>query len=91
MQGQDAKLQGVQGRSSAVARADEELLASLGYKQEFQRAFTGVEVRTSLANLHVSPNIVLQRSLDLWYRFQYHRSPSLNSVSAPPEAHSLSI
>ena len=27
-------------RSAAIARADEELLASLGYKQEFQRAFS---------------------------------------------------
>lgn len=26
------------------ANADEALLASLGYKQEFQRAFTGLEV-----------------------------------------------
>ncbi|PBK92567.1 hypothetical protein ARMGADRAFT_1013151 [Armillaria gallica] len=28
----------------AVQRADEELLASLGYKQEFRRAFTPIEV-----------------------------------------------
>ena len=34
-----------QSRAAAVALADEELLASLGYKQEFQRAFTGLEVR----------------------------------------------
>lgn len=33
-----------QNRNAAVALADEELLASLGYKQEFQRAFTGLEV-----------------------------------------------
>lgn len=30
-----------------IALADEKLLASLGYKQEFQRAFTGLEVRSS--------------------------------------------
>ncbi|THG93276.1 hypothetical protein EW026_g7921 [Hermanssonia centrifuga] len=32
-----------QGRAEATTRADEELLASLGYKQEFQRAFSGLE------------------------------------------------
>ncbi|OBZ74436.1 putative amino-acid permease C11D3.08c [Grifola frondosa] len=30
-------------RKTNIERADEELLASLGYKQEFQRAFTGLE------------------------------------------------
>ncbi|KAJ3483876.1 hypothetical protein NLI96_g6014 [Meripilus lineatus] len=30
-------------KKAAIARGDEELLASLGYKQEFQRAFTGLE------------------------------------------------
>ena len=33
-----------QGKKSAIEQADAELLASLGYKQEFQRAFTGLEV-----------------------------------------------
>ncbi|KAI8972562.1 APC amino acid permease [Trametes punicea] len=32
-----------QTRKTAIEIADEELLASLGYKQEFQRAFTGLE------------------------------------------------
>ncbi|KAI0632871.1 APC amino acid permease [Trametes polyzona] len=32
-----------QTRRTAIEQADEELLASLGYKQEFQRAFTGLE------------------------------------------------
>ncbi|RPD60766.1 APC amino acid permease [Lentinus tigrinus ALCF2SS1-7] len=32
-----------QKQKSAMELADEELLASLGYKQEFQRAFTGLE------------------------------------------------
>ncbi|KAI0776821.1 APC amino acid permease [Trametes elegans] len=32
-----------QSRRTAVELADQELLASLGYKQEFQRAFTGLE------------------------------------------------
>ncbi len=38
-----------QGRAEATTRADEELLASLGYKQEFQRAFSGLEVSGLLA------------------------------------------
>ena len=37
-----------QSRKSAIERADAELLATLGYKQEFQRAFTGLEVRCVL-------------------------------------------
>ncbi|KAH9856381.1 APC amino acid permease [Lenzites betulinus] len=35
-----------QTHKSAIEVADEELLASLGYKQEFQRAFTGLEAST---------------------------------------------
>jgi hypothetical protein len=31
-------------RTAAIAKADETLLAELGYKQEFQRAFTPLEV-----------------------------------------------
>lgn len=31
-------------RTAAIAKADENLLAELGYKQEFQRAFTPLEV-----------------------------------------------
>lgn len=31
-------------RTAAIAKADERLLAELGYKQEFQRAFTPHEV-----------------------------------------------
>ncbi|RDX41178.1 APC amino acid permease [Lentinus brumalis] len=34
---------GKQKQKTAMELADEELLASLGYKQEFQRAFTGLE------------------------------------------------
>ena len=33
-----------QGVRIDIAQADKELLASLGYKEEFQRAFTGLEV-----------------------------------------------
>ena len=31
-------------RKRAIAKTDENLLAELGYKQEFQRAFTPIEV-----------------------------------------------
>jgi hypothetical protein len=31
-------------RTATIANADEKLLAGLGYKQEFQRAFTPLEV-----------------------------------------------
>ena len=31
-------------RKSAIQKADEELLANLGYKQEFKREFTPLEV-----------------------------------------------
>ena len=31
-------------RTAAIAKADENLLAELGYRQEFQRAFTPLEV-----------------------------------------------
>ena len=31
-------------RKQAIAKADEELLAELGYKQEFRRAFKPIEV-----------------------------------------------
>ncbi|KAJ3527418.1 hypothetical protein NM688_g8127 [Phlebia brevispora] len=39
----ETKSAGNTKKAVAVARADEELLASLGYKQEFQRAFSGIE------------------------------------------------
>ena len=35
---------GVDRRQAAIQQADEELLATLGYKQEFKRAFTPLEV-----------------------------------------------
>ncbi len=37
-------------RKSAVKAADEALLAELGYKQEFQRAFTPLEVNLLLSS-----------------------------------------
>ena len=39
-----------------IARADEELLAELGYKQEFKRAFTPLEVISSFSLVPVTTN-----------------------------------
>jgi len=39
----------------AVARADEQLLAELGYKQEFKRAFTPLEVTRPFLSINLSP------------------------------------
>ena len=38
----------------AVSRADEQLLAELGYKQEFKRAFTRLEASSSFSLLLVT-------------------------------------
>ena len=38
-------------RKQVIAKTDEELLAELGYKQEFRRAFRPIEVRF-LHHLH---------------------------------------
>jgi hypothetical protein len=40
-------------RKDVIRKADEELLATLGYKQEFKRAFNPLEV--SSARLHIDP------------------------------------
>ena len=51
-------------QNGAVARGDEELLASLGYKQEFRREFTGLEVRSRLLAVLSIPLTGLS---DFWY------------------------
>jgi len=38
----------MESRKHAIAKADEALLAELGYKQEFKRAFTPLEVSVLL-------------------------------------------
>ena len=50
-----------------IAAADEELLAGLGYKQEFHRAFTPLEVRllTSFPQAHELSFRTHSRSLEL--------------------------
>ena len=55
---------------TAIKRADEELLASLGYKQEFHRAFTPLEVRTSESD-----------TLSLFFELMFHRLSGSHSVS----------
>lgn len=64
-----------------VAAADEALLASLGYKQEFRREFTGLEVRICVAcslslfftNLHYF-------TVDIWHCIQHHWPAPVNRV-----------
>lgn len=67
----------------AVEAADEALLAELGYKQEFRRAFTPLEVRPFPKIFY---DYVLTNKTGVWYRVQYHRVTSFHSVSAliPP-------
>lgn len=44
--------------SDSIARADEELLAALGYKQEFKRAFSPLEVRSYSLKAMLKLNIL---------------------------------
>jgi hypothetical protein len=65
-----------------VKQADEELLASLGYKQEFKRAFTPLEVRSSVSHL-LTPLTVNRflalRSLSLAFYRPLHLFCSMQS------------
>ena len=47
-------------RRAAIAKADERLLAELGYKQEFQRAFTQIEVNYVII-VYITPLITQKR------------------------------
>lgn len=58
-------------RKQEVALADEALLASLGYKQEFKRAFTPLEVRMLFCIIYscagINPHLgVWDCVLDYW-------------------------
>ena len=67
----------------AVAKADEGLLAELGYKQEFQREFTPLEVYfTSFLLLFHSP----LATADIWGFVQYRWTLALYRVSAVPSS-----
>lgn len=63
----------------AVQRADEELLASLGYKQEFRRAFTPIEV--SISTVTQGGWSSKNYCLGIRHRVLYYRSPTVNIVS----------
>lgn len=67
-------LGGELSRAEAIRKKDEALLAELGYKQEFKRAFTPLEVRHPLRDLSfimywlelslISPHLCGRRSLE---------------------------
>ena len=64
-----------------IANADDQLLAELGYKQEFKRAFTPLEViRPFPTDLPVTDCVV---SIGLWNCIQYHWLASVDCVSTP--------
>jgi hypothetical protein len=76
-------------RKHAIAKADEELLAELGYKQEFRRAFKPIEVFCFLFVTRTTPI-----SFRFWNRVQHRWSPSFYCVShgAPlPRASLLTV
>jgi hypothetical protein len=73
------------GQKDAIRQADEALLASLGYKQEFKRAFTPLEVRQRAPRAEGFP--ILSASLDhnyiyigIWDSFLYHRAFAVDSL-----------
>lgn len=79
------------GRRADIAVADEELLASLGYKQEFKREFTGLEVsenpgwtikRCFRAGIESSNVLICSRSTDVWHCVQHHWAATVHRVSA---------
>ena len=76
-----------QQAKTAIERADEELLASLGYKQEFRRAFTGLEVRSIVFRSIGAES----SSLDVWNSFQHHRLTALHRVSVLIPSHQCSL
>jgi hypothetical protein len=52
----------VQGqRKAAIAESDERLLAKLGYKQEFQRAFRPLEVLRPSSHLYLFVTLTSHR------------------------------
>lgn len=69
-------------RQADIARADEELLAALGYKQEFQRAFSGLEVSyRAVSSARAREEILKLRFLDIRYCIQHYWSLALYCVS----------
>ena len=87
--------EGQKQQKSAIERADEELLASLGYKQEFQRAFTGLEVGCSCVSTAVRSGsgiaprawgnmLGFEPSFALTIAIRHLESPSVSLVSCLP-------
>jgi len=64
-------------RQNSIKQKDEQLLATLGYKQEFKRAFTPLEVSWFFA-LSESFRLIYQ---GLWYRLFYNWTVALHSIS----------
>lgn len=64
-----------------IAVADEALLATLGYKQEFQRAFTPLEVCTLCCRLVRWPVLMTPTPSGIWHCLQYHRAAAVHRVS----------
>ena len=64
----------------AVAKADEALLAELGYKQEFKRAFTPLEVSQLLLLPVVFRELTVNITAGFRYSVQYHRLTPFDRV-----------
>lgn len=62
-----------------TGKADDETLAALGYKQEFKRAFSPLEV-CSLFSAFFPMSIDISFG-GIRYRFLYHRAAAINSLS----------
>lgn len=72
-------------RAEAIRRNDEALLAQLGYKQEFKRAFTPLEVRHPLGSLvlvvhRMNAIFRIPAISGLWDSLLDHRFTSLDCI-----------
>jgi len=66
-------------RRAKIQLADEKLLADLGYKQEFKREFTPIEVYLTRS---IRFTAQLTRYQGLRYRIQYHRTFAIDGVGS---------
>jgi hypothetical protein len=60
---------------AATRQTDEERLAALGYKQEFQREFSAFEVRVSYSCVHSERAELTNELVGIRCRVQYHWAP----------------
>lgn len=72
--------QDFESRKEAIQRADEELLATLGYKQEFKRAFKPIEVCYPSTELNTQPTYI-RRCTGFRYRLLHHRLAPIHRLS----------